>query len=433
MLTQTEALIRCQNQFRSYERQHRAKCTPEGYAKAEVNADMARLCEAALSIEVTYSSGYLGVVEPRRDVRKALDNAILHPNPLVGAAACIIQEIEEVPGWADNASLITIRAHAWVLLQDLPDALSLPDPKPEGDDAAALKRYRAATYWVGADAWDGCSDCMDRLRWAAGMDLGRDMSSDDIAAAMRPFFAEHTAARRELKPEGAPAWRPEVRAFADLMEAQLKANDHKPGWKGENPHAFWPRLSDEALDLADAMENYKFRDGSDSDADHVAAIGKEAADVANFAMMIADVCGALSTPTDQQPTEEERELAHEEGDAETFVERQARLSALNEDAEKWRGLISGFEDWWKAPGTFGSDYDLAQMAFAAGTFSRGQQPKAEDLIARLEAAEKTMELCASQPIRTVLAGDRCALSPTQARSVHQVIRDALRALQEQPK
>lgn len=285
MLTQTEALIRCQNQFRSYERQHRAKCTPEGYAKAEVNADMARLCEAALSIEVTYSSGYLGVVEPRRDVRKALDNAILYPNPLVGAAACIIQEIEEVPGWADNASLITIRAHAWVLLQDLPDALSLPDPKPEG----------------------------------------------------------------------VPAWRPEVRAFADLMEAQLKANDHKPGWKGDDPNALWSRLSDEALELTEEV--------GDSARDPI-LVGKEAADVANFAMMIADVCGALSTPT-KPPSEDALKAAAESLIAQKsdyFTARNGKkVSIEGDDGEKC----------WIVP------FDAMNELEIALSTPTDQQPKAE--------------------------------------------------------
>lgn len=155
MLTQTEALKRCQEQFHSYARQHRAKGTPEGEEKAEVNDDMAWMCEDALS----------------------------HANP---------------------------------------------------------------------------------------------------------------------KPEGEPAWRPEVRAFADLMEAQLKANDHKPGWKRDYSGDLFKRIADESEDLHAVLSNYEFRDGSDSDADHIAAIGREAANVANLSLMIADVCGALSTPTDQQ-------------------------------------------------------------------------------------------------------------------------------------
>lgn len=40
-------------------------------------------------------------------------------------------------------------------------------------------------------------------------------------------------------------WRPEVIAFADLMEAQLRANDHKPGWKDDLACDLLPRLREE--------------------------------------------------------------------------------------------------------------------------------------------------------------------------------------------
>lgn len=73
--------------------------------------------------------------------------------------------------------------------------------------------------------------------------------------------------------------RPEVARFAQLMERRLRANDHKGGWRGDTPHALLRRLREETdeLYLAITAED----------------VGNEAADVANFAMMIADVCGAL--------------------------------------------------------------------------------------------------------------------------------------------
>ena len=93
------------------------------------------------------------------------------------------------------------------------------------------------------------------------------------------------------KPAGG-VWRPEVRAFADLMEAKLKANDHKSGWKSEMVWPLIERLREETDELhieVDAGER------ADSD-DWRKRVGNEAADVANFAMMIADVCGALPAP-----------------------------------------------------------------------------------------------------------------------------------------
>lgn len=93
------------------------------------------------------------------------------------------------------------------------------------------------------------------------------------------------SASAPVAPAGGYGWRPEVAAFANLMEQQLRANDHKPGWKGDEPDALFRRLVEESSELEDAI--YHTVDGE-------AFVGKEAADVANFAMMIADVCGALT-------------------------------------------------------------------------------------------------------------------------------------------
>lgn len=102
------------------------------------------------------------------------------------------------------------------------------------------------------------------------------------------------------------AVRPEVAAFAVLMEQQLRANDHKPGWKRDHAAALLHRIADEYDELSNALRrradiatDYEPSRGSDplwGDPEAIATlIGKEAADVANFAMMVADVCGALPT------------------------------------------------------------------------------------------------------------------------------------------
>jgi hypothetical protein len=91
--------------------------------------------------------------------------------------------------------------------------------------------------------------------------------------------------------EVARPWRPEVRAFADLMEAQLRANDHKPGWRGDQDWELHYRLREEVSELGEQLAP-----GSRTDlASWRSRVGSEAADVGNFAMMIADVCGALTT------------------------------------------------------------------------------------------------------------------------------------------
>lgn len=70
--------------------------------------------------------------------------------------------------------------------------------------------------------------------------------------------------------------RTEVLKFARAMEERLRANDHKGGWKSEDPTWLLGRMLEEAHELAQAVP-----DG---------AVLHEAADVANFCLMVADVC-----------------------------------------------------------------------------------------------------------------------------------------------
>ena len=79
--------------------------------------------------------------------------------------------------------------------------------------------------------------------------------------------------------------RGEVRAFARLMEKKLREHDDRPGWKDCDPEWLLDRLLEEFLELWRAVRLA----GEDRDF----WVPKEAADVANFAMMIVDICGAL--------------------------------------------------------------------------------------------------------------------------------------------
>ena len=75
--------------------------------------------------------------------------------------------------------------------------------------------------------------------------------------------------------------RPEVLWFAQQMEAKLKDNDHKGGWENESIHWLIGRLRQEWRELYDALLPPWKRDPE--------RVAEEAADVANFVMMIADV------------------------------------------------------------------------------------------------------------------------------------------------
>lgn len=99
-----------------------------------------------------------------------------------------------------------------------------------------------------------------------------------------------------------PRWRPEVEAFADLMEARLRTHDGDRGPRGwMQTDMFWlhKRLTGEADELYEALEMAR-HDGDVQD--YREEIASEAADVANFAMMIVDVFGALeSMPGNAKP------------------------------------------------------------------------------------------------------------------------------------
>lgn len=134
-----------------------------------------------------------------------------------------------------------------------------------------------------------------------------------ISPQMADYLTQHwaqtaallSAARDEGRAEGLGGeWRPEVVAFADLMEAKLRENDHKGGWKTEDAEDLFGRLGAECVELSEAIGLWRIQDDWRSAALHLPAcrknVAREAADVANFAMMIADVCGALPAPPASQ-------------------------------------------------------------------------------------------------------------------------------------
>jgi NTP pyrophosphatase (non-canonical NTP hydrolase) len=70
---------------------------------------------------------------------------------------------------------------------------------------------------------------------------------------------------------------PEVLWFAGRMQEKLNANSHKCGWKNEGLQYLSMRLTQERKELTEAFKS--------GDKERVI---KECADLANFAMMIAD-------------------------------------------------------------------------------------------------------------------------------------------------
>lgn len=80
--------------------------------------------------------------------------------------------------------------------------------------------------------------------------------------------------------------RVKLRRFAQSMERVLRRNDDKSHWTRCGDEYLMRRLKEEVKELDDAIR-------ADPWPGKVEHVGREAADVANFAMMIADVRGAL--------------------------------------------------------------------------------------------------------------------------------------------
>lgn len=80
--------------------------------------------------------------------------------------------------------------------------------------------------------------------------------------------------------------RKEVQEFAEAMEMQLQKHNDRPGWKDCNIHWLWLRIKQELDELRELLfdENGKLQEKI-----NITKVLKEAADVGNFCMMIADV------------------------------------------------------------------------------------------------------------------------------------------------
>ena len=77
--------------------------------------------------------------------------------------------------------------------------------------------------------------------------------------------------------------------FSREMERVLRKNDHKPGWDNESPFLLLNRLVGEVFELNVAMDHEIYHIGAPPKGlSFNQAVVKEAVDVANFAMMIAD-------------------------------------------------------------------------------------------------------------------------------------------------
>lgn len=104
-----------------------------------------------------------------------------------------------------------------------------------------------------------------------------------ISLSMLPGCAEHPGEYGNFEMR-----RIAVESFADLMEQRLTKNDHKGGWEDDSDKYLIERLEEELLELKQAIIAVETNNSSWMRQILRRNIRNEAADVANFAMMIAD-------------------------------------------------------------------------------------------------------------------------------------------------
>ncbi|GIQ63546.1 hypothetical protein PACILC2_21140 [Paenibacillus cisolokensis] len=88
--------------------------------------------------------------------------------------------------------------------------------------------------------------------------------------------------------------RSEVQWFAQQMEAKLRDNDHKGGWENESLLWLYMRMIEEVEEV-----KAEIKAAFDREIDYNKII-REAADVANFAMMIADNARRINAPEKEE-------------------------------------------------------------------------------------------------------------------------------------
>ncbi|MCM3704035.1 hypothetical protein [Paenibacillus macerans] len=89
-----------------------------------------------------------------------------------------------------------------------------------------------------------------------------------------------------------PQLRESVEWFAQQMEMKLRENDHKGGWDNCEINYLFSRLNEEVKELKSSVARVGLK-GNWADMPLSSStpldVAREAADVANFAMMIADI------------------------------------------------------------------------------------------------------------------------------------------------
>lgn len=226
-------------------------------------------------------------------------------SPLVGAAS-VSGPIRKVEAGGDSTSP---SVSATALLKHGAPGGAVGVASQESADRVVRSGPPVPTTPPRAEEWptrDALNDAINRVseEWYKAFDGagGQGAFNPRLIDAILALFAPHKASLDEARAEIerlraenaalklAPALRPVVFWFAQQMEAQLQANDHKHGWKGDTLESLHDRVRQETTELRFEL-NRSPRDGR--------RIVREAADVANMSMMVADNAAELFAPASQ--------------------------------------------------------------------------------------------------------------------------------------
>ena len=132
---------------------------------------------------------------------------------------------------------------------------------------------------------------------------GRDLMAFKCAACGKSVEAYPVGGADDLPTEypDEPVWeeehhvtpRPGVLSFAEFMEEQLQANDHKGGWANESEERLVDRLLAKVAQLSSAIHDGR-------------PLTVLSADVANYAMMIADIEQGYMAEKDEAPYDDRK-------------------------------------------------------------------------------------------------------------------------------
>lgn len=127
-------------------------------------------------------------------------------------------------------------------------------------------------------------ELIEWLNLVFGKSFNRDILSDDMSGDIEQSEQAYQQIKKVIKNERLKHLEEDtVDWFAEIMKKVLAKNRHKENWRESNFFYLMGRLFEEAVELEEAIENFR------KDKRTKNTLIKEASDVSNFACFIADI------------------------------------------------------------------------------------------------------------------------------------------------